>query len=141
MKIKMAVAKDNIEKCIEAGVYGTNEGRIGLNVKKLCELEKGDKLILYASGISKFAGIVEITKPFYESNDTIGEDGVYPYRVGIKPVIYLPKDKWLDAKDFVFALDYFKNKVQWSMHFINNLTPVELKDYEYLKSEMEKVFN
>ena len=139
MKVKMAVAKDNIEKCIEAGVYGTNAGRIGLNVKKLCELEIGDKLILYASGISKFAGIVEVKKTFYESEEKIWEDSVYPYRVGIKPIIYLPKHKWLDAKDYVFALDFFSNKVHWSLHFINNLMPVEQKDYEYLKSEMEKV--
>jgi len=140
MKIKMAVIKDNIEKCKEAGVYGCNAGRAGLNVKRLSELVPGDKIIFYATGISKFAGIFEVTESIYESSKIIWEDDVYPYRVNIKPVIYLPKDKWLDVQPLVNELDYFKNKVQWSMHFMQNLMSVSEKDYELIKNTMQKFY-
>lgn len=138
MKIKMAVIKDNIEKCVKSGVYGCNEGRAGLNVKRLSEMFPGDKIIFYATGISKFAGIFEITDSIYESHAKIWEDDVYPYRVNIKPVIYLSKDKWLAVGPLVNDLQYFKNKVQWSMHFMQNLMNVEEKDYELIKSKMEE---
>ena len=138
MKIKMAVIKDNIEKCVEAGVYGANPGRAGMNVKRMLELEKGDKVIFYATGISKFAGIFEVTEPFYESEEKIWEDDIYPYRVRIKPVIYLPKEKWIDVRTLVNDLEYFRNKDKWSLHFLNNLMPVSEKDYELIKSKMEE---
>ena len=66
-------------------------------------------------------------------------DGVYPYRVKIKPVIYLPKDKWINVRDMVNDLDYFRNKIQWSMHFMQNLMPVSEKDYKKLFDKMSKL--
>ena len=136
MKIKMAVIKDNIEKCMEVGIFGCTEGRAGINVTRLSELLPGDKIVFYATGISKFAGIAEVTESIYQDEKQIWKDGLYPYRVKIKPVIYLPKDKWINVRNMVNDLDYFKNKIQWSMHFMQNLMPVSEKDYEKIKKIM-----
>lgn len=68
---------------------------------------------------------------------TIWEDGIYPYRVKIKPVIYLTKDKCINIRDMVNDLDYFRNKIQWSMHFMQNLMPVSEKDYEKIKKALD----
>jgi predicted RNA-binding protein len=141
MKIKMAVIRGNIEKCVKAGVYGTSEGRSGLNVKRLLELEKNDVLVFYAAGICKLAGIFKVIEPVYESNTKIWDDNTYPYRVNIEPIIYLPEEKWIDIKDLINDLDYFKNKFSWSMHFIHNLLPVNEKDYHLIKSKMEQMSN
>ena len=35
-------------------------------------------------------------------------------------------------KIIVNDLDYFRNKIQWSMHFMQNLMPVSEKDYKKL---------
>ena len=133
----MAVIKGNIEKCAETGIYGCNEGRAGLNVKRLSELLPGDKIIFYAAGLCKFAGIFEVTDSIYQSSEKIWEDAIYPYRVNIKLIIYLSKDKWLNVAPMVNELQYFKNKVQWSMHFMQNLMTVSQKDYELIKSKMQ----
>ena len=34
-------------------------------------------------------------------------------------------------------LDYFRNKIQWSMHFMQNLMPVSEKDYEKIKKALD----
>lgn len=139
MKIKMAVIRDNIEKCIEQGVYGCSEGRGGLNVSRLSELLPGDRIILYATGLCKFAGIVEITKSIFQDETPIWGNGLFPYRVSIKPVIYLPKNNWIDVKSLVNDLEYFKNKHQWSMHFMQNLRPVSEHDYKILLNKMSSI--
>ena len=134
----MVVIKDNIEKCVAAGVYGCNEGRAGLNVNRLSELLPGDKIIFYATGIGKFAGIFEIVDSIYEDHKQIWKDDIYPYRVKIEPIIYLSKEKWLEVRPLVKDLSYFKNKVQWSMHFMQNLMNVEECDYKLIKEKMEE---
>lgn len=79
MKIKMvAIHKDNIDTCIKAGIYGCNSGNQGRNLKRLFDLVPGDKLIFYATGISKFVGILEVTKPFFESKEKVWLDDIYP---------------------------------------------------------------
>lgn len=132
------VSQDNIDKCIKQNVYGCNAGSKARNLKRLFDLKIGDKLIFYSTGISKFIGIFEVSKPFYESTEKIWEDDVYPLRIGIKPVIIPQKDNWLDVKNMINDLEYFTNKTQWSIHFLNNLMPVSESDYNIIKSEMEK---
>ena len=139
MKIKMAVVKDNIEKCMKLGVFGCSEGRGGVNVQRLSEMLPGDKLVFYATGICKFAGIAEITESIYQDETKIWDNGVFPYRVNIKPIVYLKKEKWIDVRNLVDDLDYFKNKIQWSMHFMQNLRPINEKDYETIKKALETV--
>lgn len=139
MKIKMAVVKDNIEKCMQENIFGCNAGRGGVNVTRLSELLPNDKIIFYATGIAKFAGIAEITESIYEDEAKIWDNDIYPYRVKIKPVIYLPKEKWIDVKTMVNDLEYFKNKIQWSMHFMQNLRPVSESDYEKILAKMNEV--
>ena len=137
MNIKMAVVKDNIAKCMEAGVFGCSEGRGGINVQRLSEMLPGDKLVFYATGLCQFAGIAEITESIYQDETKIWDNGTFPYRVKIKPVIYLPKEKWIDVRTMVNDLDYFKNKIQWSMHFMQNLRPISEKDYKIIKKTLE----
>lgn len=139
MQIKMAVIKDNVEKCMECGIFGCSEGRGGINAIRLSELLPGDKIIFYAAGLCQFAGIAEVTESIYQDGSQIWDNGLFPYRVKIKPEIYLPKNKWLDVKTMVDDLEYFKNKVQWSMHFMQNLRPVSEKDYKKIKEEMDKI--
>lgn len=139
MKIKMAVVTDNIEKCMEMGVFGCSEGRGGVNVQRLSEMLPGDRIIFYATGICKFAGIAEITESIYQDETKIWDNGDFPYRVKIKPVIYLKKEEWVDVRNLVNDLEYFKNKIQWSMHFMQNLRPVSKKDYELIEKSLKSI--
>ncbi len=139
MRIKMAVVKDNVEKCMELGILGCSEGRGGVNVQRLSEMLPGDKIIFYATGVCKFAGIAEVTESIYQDETKIWDNGEFPYRVKIKPDIYLPKNKWIDVRTMVDDLEYFKNKIQWSMHFIQNLRPVSESDYKKIFTKMKDV--
>ena len=139
MKLKMAVVKDNVDKCMEKGVFGCSEGRGGINVLRLSEMLPGDKIVFYATGICKFAGIAEVTKSIYQDETKIWDNGVFPYRVKIKPIVYPKKDKWIDVRTLINDLDYFKNKIQWSMHFMQNLRPISEKDYKTIKKALETV--
>ena len=61
------------------------------------------------------------------------------YPLNYEPLFYLPKDKWVNVRDMVNDLDYFRNKIQWSMHFMQNLMPVSEKDYKKLFDKMSKL--
>lgn len=139
MKVKMAVIKDNVEKCMESGIFGCSEGRGGINVTRLSEMLPGDKIIFYATGLCQFAGIAEVVESIYQDESQIWSNDVYPYRVKIKPDIYLDKKQWIDVRSMVNDLDYFKNKIQWSMHFMQNLRPVSENDYKKIKAKMRSL--
>ena len=58
-----------------------------------CEqIQPGDKLLCYVTGISRWVGVLRVTKPVYRSEDRIWDMEVFPIRLGVEPEILLPPE-------------------------------------------------
>jgi hypothetical protein len=98
-------------------------GRFGLSAtaaKRAGEIRKGDQLIFYvSSGISALVDIREAIADGVERLRFGGDyDTAYPVAVRTKPVLILPRDKWLPMRDVAPYLPMFHGKDwRWSMQF------------------------
>lgn len=108
-KIKLALAAHNTEKCFEAGVFGLTSGSSKV-LDKFLSLTIGDILIFYKAK-EGFAGIWEVTSEPYNDKTKIWEDGEYPTRVKIKPIIALKPNQYVDAKTMVDDLEMVTHPV------------------------------
>ncbi|KKP40233.1 MAG: hypothetical protein UR30_C0005G0014 [Candidatus Peregrinibacteria bacterium GW2011_GWC2_33_13] len=134
MKIKLAVAGENTEKCFEAKVFGTDDG---IRASKLIELSEGDILVFYKAK-KGIAGIWKVTKTYYRSESKIWNDGIYPNRVNIEPVISLKPEQYVDVRTMVDDLEMVKHPLYFGLAFRQNLADISQKDYELIKSKLSK---
>jgi predicted RNA-binding protein len=132
-KIKLALAAHNTERCFEAGVFGAANSR---TATRLVDMQPGDILVFYKSK-EGFAGIWEVTSSCYTDKTPIWEDGEYPTRVKIKPVIALNPDQYVDAKDLVDDLEMVKHPLYWGTAFRENLKDISDRDYELIKKKLK----
>jgi restriction system protein len=71
-----------------AKVSGFRDRRI-----RICEqIQPGDKLLCYVTGISRWVGVLRVTKPAYRSEERIWDMEVFPLRLGVEPEILLPPE-------------------------------------------------
>jgi hypothetical protein len=71
-----------------ASVSGFRERRF-----KTCQqIQPGDKLLCYVTGISRWVGVLRVTKPAYRSNERIWDLEVFPVRLGVEAEILLPPE-------------------------------------------------
>jgi len=111
--------------------------------RETSEMQPGDKLIFYLTGIKKFGGIAEVTSEAYEDHTPVfrsekkpGED--YPFRVRTKADIVLDEANWLDVPNYVPLLELTKKgqMKSWSLAFQGNLHKISEADYRLLEKEM-----
>jgi len=58
-----------------------------------CEqIQPGDKLLCYVTGISRWVGVLQVTKSVYRSDERIWDMDVFPVRLGVEPEILLPPE-------------------------------------------------
>jgi predicted RNA-binding protein len=134
MKIKLALAAQNTEKCFEAKTFGTDDG---IRAAKLVELSVGDVIVFYKAK-EGFAGIWKVVKPYYRDTSKIWDDGVYPNRVKIEPVIALKPSQYVDARTMVDDLKMVTHPLYYGLAFRQNLADIPPEDYELIKSRLEQ---
>lgn len=137
MKIRLALAAHNTEKCFEAKVFGLTSGSAKV-LDRFIAMAVGDILVFYKAK-EGFAGIWKVASEQYKDNSKIWEDGVYPDRVKIEPVIQLKPGQYVDAKTMVEDLEMVTHPLYWGMTFRENLKEISPKDYKLIKSKLEKV--
>jgi restriction system protein len=60
---------------------------------QICQqIQPGDKLLCYITGISRWVGVLRVTKPAYRSEERIWDMEVFPVRLGVEPEILLPPE-------------------------------------------------
>ncbi len=135
--IKLAVAGHNTEKCFEVKVYGTDNGTRAI---ELVKLSVGDFLVFYKAK-EGFSGIWEVTKPYYYDESPIWEDGTYPNRVGIKPIVELKPEQYVSAKGMVDDLKMVTHPLYYGLAFRRNLADICEEDFNLIKSKLEESKN
>src|SRR5215213_11035329 len=92
---------------LEAGgkVTGFRERRW----KTAQQIKAGDYLLCYLTGVSRFIGVLEVTKPAYKDSTPIWKDEEFPVRLKVKPLIMLTPETAVPVRDLSDRLSFFDN--------------------------------
>jgi hypothetical protein len=120
------------------GFKSTRRGMAG-------SISPGDQLIFYITGKKQFAGAVKVTSPMVEEHDRIWTSSkkpneLYPFRVGIEPVVVLDDDQWLDAEPYHERMTWTQKwpRQHWTLAYQGNLHEIPEADFLLLKGDLER---
>lgn len=89
--------------------------------KTVQKVAKGDYLICYLTGVSRFVGILEVTsKPFKKAERDIWQEEDFPCRFMVKPIVELTPETAVPVDDLRDQLSCFQNLKSphaWTGHF------------------------
>jgi hypothetical protein len=114
--------------------------------KKAEQMQPGDRIIYYCTGVKAFAGIATITSTFFESDEKIWESGNkkragedYPFRVQIAPDLILDDADFVSAEPLARQMEYAKKwpAEHWTLAFQGNVHLVPEGDYELIRAAIE----
>ena len=105
--------------------------------KTVQKIDKGDYLICYLTGISRFIGILEIIGKPFQDDSPIWKDEDFPCRLKVKPIISLEPKTAIPVHNLKDTLSFFKDLKSphaWTGHF--RASPIRWK-----QSDGEAVLN
>jgi predicted RNA-binding protein len=112
-------------------VIGMKERR-----RRLAEqVEEGDVIVFYVTGVQAFAGTVRVTGPMYEDRSQIwpGKPGApdpYPWRFETQPVIILAEEEFVRAEELAQQLEHVRKwpAEHWHLAFQGQLRTISNED-------------
>jgi predicted RNA-binding protein len=110
--------------------------------RESADMQPGDKLIFYLTGVMKFGGIANVESEVYEEHTPVfksekkpGED--YPYRVKTSPDMLLDESQWLDVKEYATRLEMTRRRGEhWRLAFQGNLHKISDEDYRTIADDV-----
>ncbi len=123
----------------------TKHGIKSTRRKMAQQIQPGDTMTFYISGWKQFAGMVRVTSPVVEGQTRIWQSSkkpeeLYPYRIGIEPVVILGEEQWLDAETYHDRFEWTQRwpRERWTLAYQGNLHEITEKDYEVLRADLER---
>jgi hypothetical protein len=124
---------DNFRATREHGfaVIGAKEGR-----RRLAEqIEPGDRIVFYVTGVQAFGGIVRVVGPMYEDRTPLwpgkrGKPDAYPWRFETEPELVLDEDAFVPAEELADRLEHVRKwpREHWQLAFQGQLRTVSDAD-------------
>jgi predicted RNA-binding protein len=116
-------------------VIGMKERR-----RRLAEqVEQGDVIVFYVTGVQAFAGTVRVTGEMYEDRTKIwpGKPGApdeYPWRFETEPVIILGEDDFVPAAELAQQLEHVRKwpEEHWHLAFQGQLRTISYEDAQVI---------
>jgi predicted RNA-binding protein len=117
-------------------VIGAKERR-----RRLAEqIEPGDRIVFYVTGIQAFGGIVEVSGEMVEDRTPVWpgkppKPDLYPWRFETRPVVILDEDEFVPALELVDQLEHVRRwpREHWRLAFQGQLRTVSEADAELLE--------
>jgi hypothetical protein len=84
------------------------------------KIRKGDYLLCYLTGVSRFIGVLEVQSEPYKDDSVIWKDQIFPSRVRVSPVITLTPETAVPVYDLRDQLSCFleaSSPLAWTGHF------------------------
>ncbi|MBM4415124.1 MAG: EVE domain-containing protein [Chloroflexi bacterium] len=135
---------DNFELLRERGfnVCGFKASRR----KQSGEMQPGDRLVYYLTGVVQFGGIVEVTSPMVEDASDVGlrsqskEGEQFPFRVGTRPVVVPPLGHYVDVRPITDLLDKTRalGPQKLGIAFRGNLHRISNADYRQIEALLQQ---
>jgi len=111
------------------------------------EVEPGDEVVFYVTGVQAFGGIARATSEMFEDRDPIWPQGKkkrpepYPWRVHAEPVLVLDERDFVPAEELVDELEHAGKwpREHWHLAFQGQLRAVGEADSELLRDRLGAV--
>lgn len=135
--------KEIFEKTRELGF--TKHGMKSTRRKMVQQIQPGDTLSFYISGMKQLAAMAKVKSEVFEERTRIWSspkkpDELYPYRVEIEPMVILDEEQWLDAEPYHDRFEWTQRwpKEHWTLAYQGNLHEITEADQKLLKRDLEK---
>jgi EVE domain-containing protein len=109
------------------------------NGNRAREIEPGDRIAFYATGVKAFAGSVRIEGEMYEDSSKVwpgkpGKVDAYPWRFPTSPEVVLDEADWIPAESLADALDHVGKwpREHWTLAFQGQIRPISEHDAQLL---------
>lgn len=109
------------------------------NRNRAQEIEPGDRIVLYATGVMAFAGSIRVEGELYEDREKIwpgkpGKADAYPWRFPTSAEVVLDEGDWIPAESMIGELEHIKKwpREHWALAFQGQIRPVSDHDAQIL---------
>jgi predicted RNA-binding protein len=133
---------DNFRATRERGfrVIGMKEQR-----RRLAEqVDAGDLIVFYVTGVQAFGGIVRVTGEMYEDREKIwpgkpGKVDAYPWRFETEPELILEEERFVPAEDLAMQLEHVRKwpAEHWHLAFQGQLRTISSPDAVTLRRALQ----
>jgi hypothetical protein len=131
-------------------LIGAKEGRRGMAE----QIEPGDAIVFYVTGVQAFGGMIRVTGEMYEDRTKVwpgkgakrpvgaggaaGKVDPYPWRFETEPVLILDEDDFVPAEDLALELEHVRKwpAAHWHLAFQGQLRTVSDADAELLEKRL-----
>lgn len=120
---------------------GTVSGFRESRWKTVQKIKKGDYLICYLTGVSRFIGLLEVTSDAYKDNSGIWSDENFSSRLKVKTVIALTPDTSVPVKSLSNELSMFQDMtspISWTGYFRGSPYKWKASDGEIVVRAMQE---
>ena len=134
---------DNFRATRERGfeLIGAKEGRRGMAE----QIEPGDEIVFYVTGVQAFGGAVRVTSEMFEDRAKVwpgkpGKVDPYPWRFETEPVLVLDEDQFVPALELVAELEHVQKwpADHWHLAFQGQLRAVSDADARLLSGRLRE---
>lgn len=122
-------------------VIGAKEGRRGMAE----QIEPGDRIVFYVTGVQAFGGIVRVTSEMFEDREKIwpgkpGKVDPYPWRFDTEPELVLDEDEFVPAAELAPELEHVRKwpLEHWQLAFQGQLRAVSDTDSALLERRLRE---
>ena len=120
-------------------LIGAKEGRRGMAE----QIEPGDRIVFYVTGVQAFGGIVRVTGEMYEDRTKVwpgkpGKVDPYPWRFATEPETILDEDAFIPVVELAGELEHVAKwpAEHWHLAFQGQLRTVSEADSKLLESRI-----
>jgi hypothetical protein len=103
------------------------------------QIEPGDRIIFYATGVKAFAGSIRVEGELHEDRTKLwpgkpGKPDPYPWRFPTSPEVVLEESDWIPAESMADALEHVAKwpREHWTLAFQGQIRPVSEHDAQLL---------
>jgi hypothetical protein len=111
--------------------------------RQALDMEPGDRIVFYLTGIGRLAGSVRITSEMFEDRTKIwpgkpGKPDPYPWRFEIEPEVILEDEEFVPAESVKDDLEHIRKwpPEHWKLAFQGQLRTVSDADAELLMDRL-----
>jgi predicted RNA-binding protein len=104
------------------------------------QIEPGDRIVFYVTGVQAFGGIVRVTSAMFEDRSPVwpgkrGKADPYPWRFETEPVLVLDEEGFVPAAELASELEHVRKwpADHWHLAFQGQLRTVSEADSELLE--------
>jgi hypothetical protein len=108
------------------------------------ELEPGDRIAFYITGVQAFGGLARVRAPMFEDRRPIWPPGEkprpeeYPWRVEVEPVVVLDESRFVPAESLADHLEHVRKwpRAHWQLAFQGQLRAIPEPDANVLNERI-----